>query len=158
MGFGLSSVDSTLIPDPNSPNEEKWQSVIDLARSVHDAGIGVGDILYIPTPGKEHVALIVGWGPPFRSWTEFLDSSVSVNYNYKEGDVPYIVDHGLQRWVAAQPSGRPYYFLAWSPSYGASNDLHKVSKWTFETVPSVVCKSSNDVITFEEAMTKIERE
>jgi hypothetical protein len=164
-GFGLPSATSSVFPDfHHREDKETWQSVVDFAGEVHTQGIGVGDILYIPTPGKEHVALIVGWGPLLKTWQILhmfneirYDYSISLSRTYQDGYVPYVVDHGTQRQTADQSLSRPYYFLNWSPTFTGSTDFHEVSEWRFQKLPDVVCKPSNDVITLQEGMTRVER-
>ncbi len=87
-----------------------------------------GDILFLDGAGHSlaHTAFIAGWGEALTSWSQ-LTSTLPVFStrgeavsNGVKNPVPYVLDHGTDGVLAADPNGlspfinpRPYYMLWW---------------------------------------------
>ncbi len=118
---------------------------------LYSSGIRVGDVLYLDPPGREHVAIVVGWGPivledkkyPHQDDWDIIQYPTNLSDDARAFLVPYVVDHGGQGRYA-----RPYYTLRWNLETGSpSGGYHAGADWEFIKIPDEVCVELNDLVT-----------
>jgi hypothetical protein len=120
-------------PLPPLELQQRVNTAKAVGRALSNAGFGVGDIMFTGVSGKEHVAIIVAWGPALSNWSELNNLYNEINDERKqlsnimtsENTVPYVVDHGphgefainklaqrfTYRGLLSLP--KPYYALEW---------------------------------------------
>jgi hypothetical protein len=141
----------SVLPLPTPPNSLK--TTIAIMADPSKVGLEVGDIIYTRNPNvsdREHVVLVVGWGPYVETWAQLETIQLSALRPTRENDnlVPYIVDHGphgdwankaanIGKPYAQQIRGfRPYYAIRWLTEPNGSTDDTVVGIWNFAAIPT----------------------
>jgi Legume lectin domain/Putative amidase domain len=154
---------------PISPNEKANRVVTAKAvgQKLSQAGFGVGDIMFTTVTNKQHVAIVVAWGPALSTWGELRylyneiqdDTAELTSVRTSLNTVPYVIDHGPHGDFAYRNPAftnndlltlpKPYYALEW-PVHKTSNVFVEINMrdllWGFVKVAPIMSFSPDDLM------------